>query len=191
MGSGGGPMKTTPREAHSSAKAGSSATNPQPTQAASARLARRARASAAAHVAATAAHDELTAAHAELTAARAFDEALLDALPVAVVAADRAGRITLFNRVSRLWHGTDGDSSLPPAEFPQHFALCSLDGRRLAPEEVPLTRLFREGRLEDVEITIVPDGLPDRVVSCNGAAVQGPDGAQLGAVVVMSEIVMH
>jgi diguanylate cyclase (GGDEF)-like protein len=147
-----------------------------------------ARASAAAHAAATAAHEELTAAHAELTAARAFDEALLDALPVAVVAADPAGRITLFNRVSRLWHGTDGDSSLPPAEFPQHFALCSTDGRPLAPEEVPLTRLFREGRLQDVEIGIVPDGLPRRVVTCNGAAVHGPDGAQLGAVVVMSDV---
>ena len=36
MASGGGPMNVTPRSAHSSANAGSSATNPQPTQAASA-----------------------------------------------------------------------------------------------------------------------------------------------------------
>src|SRR5918997_6509283 len=45
--SGGGPTKVTPRSAHSSAKAGSSATKPQPTQAASAPLARRAGASSA------------------------------------------------------------------------------------------------------------------------------------------------
>src|SRR5918998_164398 len=45
--SGGGPTKVTPSEAHSSAKAGSSATKPQPTQAASAPLTRRARASSA------------------------------------------------------------------------------------------------------------------------------------------------
>jgi hypothetical protein len=43
MASGGGPMNVTPREAHSSANAGSSATNPQPTHAASARLSVRAR----------------------------------------------------------------------------------------------------------------------------------------------------
>ena len=139
--------------------------------------------------ASAAAHDELAAAHAELTAARAFDEALLDALPVAVVAADPAGRITVFNRVSRLWHGTDGDTSLPPAEFPQHFALRTADGgRRLTAGEVPLTRLFREGRLADVEISIVPDGVAGRVVACNGAAVRGPDGGRLGAVVVMSDV---
>ena len=47
MASGGGPMNVTPSRAHSSAKAGSSATNPQPTQAASARLAVRARPSSA------------------------------------------------------------------------------------------------------------------------------------------------
>src|SRR3712207_2191762 len=45
--SGGGPTKVTPRSAHSSAKAGSSATKPQPTQAASAPLTRRARDSSA------------------------------------------------------------------------------------------------------------------------------------------------
>ena len=38
MASGGGPMNVTPSEAHSSANAGSSATKPQPTHAASARL---------------------------------------------------------------------------------------------------------------------------------------------------------
>ncbi len=45
MASGGGPMKVTPSSAHSSANAGSSATKPHPTQAASARPARSARAS--------------------------------------------------------------------------------------------------------------------------------------------------
>ncbi|GAB3352158.1 diguanylate cyclase domain-containing protein [Modestobacter lapidis] len=148
-----------------------------------------ARASSAAHAEATAAHDELAAAHAALTSARAFDEALLDALPVAVVAADPSGRVTVFNRVSRLWHGTDSDPTLLPEEFAQHFTLRTADATRLlAPGEVPLTRLFREGRLEDVEISIVPDGSAARVVSCNGAAVRGPDGSRLGAVIVMSDV---
>ncbi len=139
--------------------------------------------------ASAAAHDELTTAHAELTAARAFDEALLDALPVAVVAADATGRINVFNRVSRLWHGTGPDLTVGPDEFPQQFARCDpATGRALRPEEVPLTRLFQEGRLEDVEISLVPAGLPSRLVSCNGAAVHGPDGTQLGAVIVMADV---
>ncbi len=45
--SGLGPMNVTPSFSHSSANAGSSATNPQPTQAASARVSTRARSSAA------------------------------------------------------------------------------------------------------------------------------------------------
>jgi diguanylate cyclase (GGDEF)-like protein len=148
-----------------------------------------ARVSAAAHAAATTAHDELAAAHAQLTAARAFDEALLDALPVAVVAADSSGQISVFNRVSRLWHGKGTDLPARVEEFPQHFALCAPGtGRLLPPEEVPLTRLFREGRLHDVEITIVPEGLPSRLVSCSGAVVHGPDGTQLGAVIVMADV---
>ncbi len=47
MASAGGPMKVTPSVAHSSANAGSSATKPHPTQAASARLSRSARPSSA------------------------------------------------------------------------------------------------------------------------------------------------
>jgi len=47
MASGGGPTNVTPSDAQSSANAGSSATKPQPTQAASARLSRSARPSSA------------------------------------------------------------------------------------------------------------------------------------------------
>ena len=43
MASGLGPMNVTPTRSHSSAKVGSSATKPQPTQAASAPVSRRAR----------------------------------------------------------------------------------------------------------------------------------------------------
>ncbi|WP_369140480.1 diguanylate cyclase domain-containing protein [Modestobacter versicolor] len=135
-----------------------------------------------------AARAELAAAHAELTAARAFDTALLDSLPVAVAAVDADGRMTAFNRVSRLWHGTDGDPSLTPERLAQRYDLRSAEGEPLQPDEVPLLRLLREGRLEDVRITIAPAGRPPRLVSCNGDAVRDPAGRLLGAVVTMADI---
>nr|WP_138733802.1 sensor domain-containing diguanylate cyclase [Modestobacter excelsi] len=135
-----------------------------------------------------AARAELAAAHAELSAARAFDTALLDSLPVAVAAVDAEGRITAFNRVSRLWHGSDGDPTLTPQDLPQRYDLRTVDGDPLPPDQVPLIRLLREGRLEDVPITIAPDGLPSRLVSCNGDAVRDPAGRLLGAVVTMVDV---
>jgi hypothetical protein len=81
-----------------------------------------------------AAHDELTTAHAELTRARAFDEAVPDALPVAVVGANPEGRIPVINRVGRLRHGTDSDAA-PPEEFAQRFTVQTPDtGEPIAPQ---------------------------------------------------------
>ena len=135
-----------------------------------------------------AARAELAAAHAELSAARAFDTALLESLPVAVAAVDAEGRITAFNRVSRLWHGSDGDPTLTPQDLPLRYDLRTADGDPLPSDQVPLIRLLREGRLEDVPIRIAPDGLPSRLVSCNGDAVRDPAGRLLGAVVTMVDV---
>jgi diguanylate cyclase (GGDEF)-like protein len=135
-----------------------------------------------------AARAELAAAHAELTAARAFDAALLDSLPVAVAAADAEGRITAFNRVSRLWHGSDGDPTLTPQDLPLRYDLRTADGDPLPPDQVPLIRLLREGRLEDVPISIAPAGPPPRVVSWHRNAGRAPAGRLLGAVVTMVDV---
>ncbi|MGY1745317.1 diguanylate cyclase domain-containing protein [Blastococcus sp. SYSU D00695] len=131
---------------------------------------------------------EVEAAHAELAASTAFTTALLEALPVGIAAADADGRVTLFNRVSRAWHGVDADPTIAMTDVPSAFRLCTPSGRRLAPDEIPLFRVLREGRIADVPITITaPDGRM-RLVECSGEPVHADDGSLLGAVVAMADV---
>ncbi|SDY57996.1 diguanylate cyclase (GGDEF) domain-containing protein [Modestobacter sp. DSM 44400] len=130
---------------------------------------------------AEAARAELAVVHEELGAARAFDTALLDALPVGVVAADADGRISVRNETVRRWNGPDHDPG-PTSED-------AADGRTpLAVEEGLLTRLFQKGRLHDVEVTMAAAGRPARIVSCSGQQVRDTSGRRLGAVITMADV---
>jgi diguanylate cyclase (GGDEF)-like protein len=84
--------------------------------------------------------------------------------------------------------GPAGDPTLTPQDLPLRYDLRTADGDPLPPDQVPLIRLLREGRLEDVPISIAPAGLPPRLVSCNGDAVRDPEGRLLGAVVTMVDV---
>ncbi|MFW3169800.1 diguanylate cyclase domain-containing protein [Geodermatophilus sp. CPCC 206100] len=128
------------------------------------------------------------AASAELARSEAFTRALLEALPVGVVAADADGHARLFNRVSRQWHGLDARPDIEPQELASVFSLTDPAGRPLRPHEVPLTRAHREGRITDAEIRIGPAGGPSRLVRTSGCQVRGEDGELLGAVVAMADI---
>ncbi|MGY1821949.1 diguanylate cyclase domain-containing protein [Geodermatophilus sp. SYSU D00079] len=131
---------------------------------------------------------EAEQAHAELARSEAFVRALLEALPVGVVAADPDGRVVLFNEVSRRWHGVDADPRVDVADLPTAFSLTETDGRALAPHRVPLTRVFREGRLADVEMRIAPAGGAARQVVASGTPIRDDDGGLLGAVVTLADV---
>ena len=134
------------------------------------------------------ARQELEEAHAELAASTAFTSALLEALPVGIVAADASGRVNLFNRVSRAWHGMDADPSVAMSDVPSTFAVVTPAGRPLEVGEVPLFRVLAEGRIADVPMAIDgPDGRR-RLVEVSGEPVHAPDGALLGAVVAMADV---
>ncbi len=135
------------------------------------------------------AHRIAEARRAELVRTRAFDRALLEALPLGVVAADAERRVTLFNRVSRAWHGSDGDAGLTPDELPQAYDLFEVDGRTPLPvDRVPLLRVFEEGRVTGAEIVLHPHDAPPRTVSCSGTEVRDTEGRFLGAVVAMADV---
>jgi diguanylate cyclase (GGDEF)-like protein len=139
--------------------------------------------------AAEAAREELAVAHEELRMARAFDQALLDALPVGVVAADAHGRVKLFNKTSRQWHGRDAAPHLPKESLPARMGLWSADRRRqLSTSEVPLMKLMREGELAAYEMRIEAPGQPSRVVSSSGVTVRDADGQLMGAVIAMADV---
>ncbi|MGY1820966.1 diguanylate cyclase domain-containing protein [Geodermatophilus sp. SYSU D00079] len=126
---------------------------------------------------------------AQLARARAFDQALLDALPVGVVAADAEGRLQLVNRVSRSWHGAAGPEDVLGAGVARHLGLYGPDATTLLrDEELPLTRVLRGESVGEVEVVAAAGSGPGRRLSVTGAPIHGPDGELLGGVVTMADI---
>jgi diguanylate cyclase (GGDEF)-like protein len=131
---------------------------------------------------------EAEAANAELATSNAFTKALLEALPVGIVAADASGRINLFNRVSRAWHGLDADPDIAMRDVANAFRLSTTTGRALEAGEIPLFRVLADGRITDVPIAIADPVGRLRLVECSGEPVHAGDGTLLGAVVAMADV---
>ncbi|RBY87496.1 sensor domain-containing diguanylate cyclase [Blastococcus sp. TF02A-26] len=134
------------------------------------------------------ARHQAEAANAELADSNAFTTALLEALPLGIVAADAQGRVHLFNRVSRAWHGLDADPDVPMGEVARAFQLTTPSGRPLDAAEVPLFRVLDQGRITDVPIAIADPTGRLRLVECSGEPVHSADGTLLGAVVAMADV---
>ncbi|MBO3741248.1 PAS domain-containing protein [Actinoplanes sp. NEAU-H7] len=118
-----------------------------------------------------------------------WTDTLLDTIDVAVVAVGPDGRLTLFNRAAREWHGVDADPDVEPAEVAHRYRLFETDGHTPLPEErVPLLRVLREGAVRNAEMIIKPDGADPVHVSVSGRALTGADGVALGAVVAMNDV---
>ncbi|GAA3341125.1 hypothetical protein GCM10020358_31300 [Amorphoplanes nipponensis] len=126
---------------------------------------------------------------AEAEARQRFTDTVLDTIDVAVVAADRSGRLTVFNRTAREWHGLDADPSIEPRDFAVRYRLFRTDGVTPLPSrEVPLLRALHDGAVHDVEMILRPEGRDPRHVVAGGRALTAADGTPLGAVVAMSDV---
>jgi diguanylate cyclase (GGDEF)-like protein/PAS domain S-box-containing protein len=132
--------------------------------------------------------DERRHAQATLERERAFLAATLESLSDGVVACDAEGRLTLFNRATREFHGLP-EAPLPPDAWTRHYSLYRADGVTPLPtEEIPLRRAFAGEEVHDAELVIAPvDGEP-RVVRANGRSIVDAAGAQLGAVIAMRDV---
>ncbi|WP_307834836.1 GAF domain-containing sensor histidine kinase [Paractinoplanes lichenicola] len=118
-----------------------------------------------------------------------FITTVLETIDVGVVVADHTGRVTLLNRAARDWHGLDADASLDPSALPEHYGLFDAEGvSRLTPDQVPLLRALREGRIENLEMTVRAPGRPPILLNCNGSQLVDDAGEVLGAVVAMSDV---
>ncbi|WP_033338275.1 sensor histidine kinase [Catenuloplanes japonicus] len=116
-------------------------------------------------------------------------DAVLDSVDVAIVAVDPFGRLALFNRAAREWHGTDADGSLGPDELSASYALYETDGETpLTLENIPALRALRDGAVDHAEIVIQPPDRPARRVSVTGRRIEAADGIPLGAVVAMTDV---
>jgi signal transduction histidine kinase len=126
---------------------------------------------------------------AEAEARQQFTDTVLETIDVAVVAADRSGHLTVFNRAARDWHGLDADPSIEPADFADRYRLFRADGVTPLPsEEVPLLRALHGGAVHGAEMIIRPDDREPRHVVAGGRALTTADGVPLGAVVAMADV---
>ncbi|MBB2946739.1 signal transduction histidine kinase [Actinoplanes lutulentus] len=118
-----------------------------------------------------------------------WTDTLLETIDVAVVAADQSGRLTVFNRAAREWHGLDADPTLEPQDFSDRYQLYATDGvTLLPPSQIPLLRALREGTVDNAEIIIKrPEADPVHVTASGRALISG-DGTPMGAVVAMTDV---
>jgi len=123
------------------------------------------------------------------SAHQSLDSAVLDDVDVGIAACDASGRITVFNRVCRDFHGQVASGLITQEGFAERFGLFALDGKTpLRPDQIPLRRVMLEGEVLDEEYVIAPYDLPSRVVSYTGRRVFGSGGEPLGAVVMVRDV---
>jgi len=117
-----------------------------------------------------------------------FRNLLLENLAEGVVAADASGRLTLFNRVAREWHGVDADASLDPTTWAHQYALFEADGTTpLTADTIPLARAIRGETVREAAMSIVRPGHPPRIVVASGGPLLDDDGRQIGAIIIMHD----
>lgn len=118
-----------------------------------------------------------------------FTRSVIENLNAGVIACDASGRMTLFNRVARLWHGLDPAGKLT-SEWPGTDVLFEADGRTpMLRGRIPLARvLMGESEVRGVLMVIAPPGHPSRSVLANASSIRSDDGRALGAVVILHDM---
>ncbi len=132
--------------------------------------------------------DELRAAERRASQERAFLAAVLEAIEDGVVACGADGRLTLFNRATREFHGLPQEG-LPPEEWAAHYNLYREDGKTPLPTaEIPLARALAGEHISDSHMVIAPRHGIARTVAASGRPLYDEDGQKLGAVVSMHDV---
>ncbi|TNJ33888.1 PAS domain S-box protein [Arenimonas terrae] len=117
-----------------------------------------------------------------------FLRAMLESLSDGIVACDAEGRLTLFNRATREFHGLP-HQPIPADRWSEHYDLFGPDGRTpLDTSEIPLMRALQGETIRDQEMVIAPRGMPATRVLCSGEPIFDEAGRKLGAVVAMHDV---
>ncbi|WP_378182357.1 PAS domain S-box protein [Aquimarina sp. SS2-1] len=119
---------------------------------------------------------------------KVFLEAILNTIDVGIVSCDQNGKLTLFNKATKEWHGLPVEP-VPPEKLSQYYGLYKSDTvTPLSPEDIPLLRALKGEHVQNEEIVIKPTSGKVRTVVTNGSQLKGLDGEITGAVVAMHDI---
>ncbi|MDT0644392.1 PAS domain S-box protein [Zunongwangia sp. F363] len=115
-------------------------------------------------------------------------ETILDSIDVGIVSCDKNGKLTLFNRATREWHGIPL-KNIEPSEYANYYGLYTADGsRKLEKDEIPLLKVMQKGKVENEEILIKQHSGHSKIVNVNGSQITDNEGEILGAVIAMHDI---
>ncbi|GLW34177.1 sensor histidine kinase [Actinoplanes regularis] len=119
----------------------------------------------------------------------AFFDALLEAVPVGVVACDSDGRVVYINRAMREVRGLSLDGPVPVdyAEESERI-LADPDMHPLTWSQTPLIRALRGEHIVDADVVVRRPGEPVRIFTNAAQQIHGAENAVLGAVVVAQEV---
>ncbi len=127
-------------------------------------------------------------AEASLAKEREFLNAIIHNITDGIVVCDAMGKLTLFNKATREFHGLPVES-LPAEQWTEHFDLYQPDGQTpLLTTEIPLFRALQGEIVENAEMVIAPKYGSKRILLASGQALFDSSGNKLGAVVVMRDI---
>ena len=119
---------------------------------------------------------------------RGFLAAVLDSLSEGIVACDRFGKVTLFNRATRKLHGLAAEGFIAPEQWGAHFNMYRPEshpqaGSPMPAHELPLIKALRaRAAVHDVEFQLAPTGRAPRTMVANAHVIRGSNGEFLGAV---------
>ena len=131
---------------------------------------------------------ELREARDALAAQKLYLDGVLDSLHAAVIAADVDGTVTLENEYAARLRGATGPAADRSELRPENVYLTTLDGIRLRPEELPLSRALSHGDTEPVEVL---HHRPDRrplAMRARCRTLEAPDGTRIGAVMTAYDV---
>ncbi|MDZ8086923.1 MAG: AAA family ATPase [Nostoc sp. DedQUE12b] len=132
--------------------------------------------------------EELKQAEVSLAKEREFLNAIIHNITDGIVVCDTSGKLTLFNKATREFHGLPVES-LPAEQWAEHFDLYQPDGQTLLSKtEIPLFRALQGEIVENAEMVIAPKHGSMRILLASGQAIFDSSGNKLGAVVVMRDI---
>ncbi|TXD45813.1 PAS domain S-box protein [Polaribacter sp. IC073] len=131
---------------------------------------------------------EIRKAQYELNKQAEFTFAMTENQPAGIVACNAEGKLVLFNKAAKEWHGIDV-LRIPQEEWAENYGLYKVGSKTvLKTHEIPLIQAFNGKKIKNLEMIIKSKGQKPRIVTCNGTPFFDSNGFKIGAVMVMTDI---
>lgn len=115
-------------------------------------------------------------------------ETILETIDVGIIACDDEGKLTLFNKAAKKWHGLPA-ANIPHTEYAGYYNLYHPDGETLfKTHELGLIDMLENGVIRYPEMIIKPQNDRERYIVASGARLYDEEKNVSGAVIALHNI---